>query len=208
MTAKQSLLYLPLFSLFTLPLTASAQTGLNPPTSGVSSVGGTPVPVGDQHRYLYDLRRISVSTNPLGWLFGSWGASASYGFRPNFAARIDVGYLRPVDSKVRGFEMGLGAPIYFRRLYDGVFLEPGILLRRMTEGTAHANTYGPQMLVGWQWMWDSGLNVAIAAGIGRNFSSDVKVASPMPGATPDNGKIDLAEEKVFGTGYVRFGYAF
>lgn len=185
--------------------------GVAGPARGTSSVDGHLVPVGDLHRYSYDQRRFLVSTNPLGWISGSFGASVSYGVHSNVAARLDLGLFLPVDSKVRGLEAGVAAPIYFRRLYDGVFLEPGVIVRRLTESGASANTYGPQVLLGWHWIWDSGLNLAVAAGIGRNFSSDIKPASTtgMSGTAPMMpAKIELAEEKVFASGYLRFGYAF
>ena len=89
-------------------------------------------------------------------------------------------------------EVGVGVPIYFRRTYQGVFLEPGIISRRFdSEGETVVTAAGPQMLVGWHWTWDSGLNVAIAGGLGRNWSTDSEY-----------------EEKIFGNGYLRFGYAF
>ena len=192
--------------------TATAQADATvTPARGTSNIDGYPVPVGDLHRNSHDHRRFVVSTNPLGWLLGSFGASISYGLHRNVAARLDLGAFRPIDSDVRGLEAGVGAPIYFRRLYDGVFIEPGVIIRRVSEKGASANTYGPQVLLGWHWMWDSGLNVALAAGVGRNFSSDIKPANTttMNDAAPMMpAKLSLAEKKIFASGYLRFGYAF
>jgi hypothetical protein len=49
------------------------------------------------------------------------------------------------------------------------------------------------VLVGWHWTWDSGLNMALAAGVGRNIS-----------ASDD----DFEEESIFPNGYFRIGYTF
>ena len=50
------------------------------------------------------------------------------------------------------------------------------------------------MLVGWHWMWDSGLNVALAGGLGHNWAAS-------------NDYHDRGDDMFF-NGYLRFGYAF
>jgi opacity protein-like surface antigen len=166
----------------------------------VSQVGGTPVPVGDQHQYYYAYRRTNLSANPLGWIFGIYGVSLSHGLSDNFALRGDFNYFDFLgDDEGHGYELGVGLPIYFRRTYSGFFLEPGAIVRRYTDtgdleedGTT---TVGPQVLIGWHWMWDSGLNFAIAAGVGRNWATEDTDSSH-------------DDEELFGNGYLRFGYAF
>jgi hypothetical protein len=163
-------------------------------SSGVSTLNGQLVPVGDQNRYLYGYRRWNVSTNPLGMVLGSYGVSGSYALNANVAARADVSWYDPVGTNEgTGIELGLGAPIYFRKVYSGFFLEPGVLYRRLSQGDAHDTKVGPQVLLGYHWMWDSGLNVALAFGAGRNFGADSSAST---------------DEKLFATGYLRFGYAF
>ena len=54
---------------------------------------------------------------------------------------------------------------------------------------------GPQVLVGWHWSWDSGLNVAAAFGAGRNIAAE------------DNSE-DFDSDEIFANGYLRFGYQF
>lgn len=51
------------------------------------------------------------------------------------------------------------------------------------------------MLVGWHWMWDRGLNLAVAAGVGRNWPRQ-------------DTESDYDDEAPFVNGYLRFGYAF
>lgn len=192
-----------LFAAMVLPLAAHAQTapGTTPSStdelnddSNLSQINGTPVPVGTHNEYYYSFRRWNVSSNPLGWMIGSYGVSASYGITDNVALRGDMNYFRPTGGD-DGFEIGVGAPIYFRRTYTGVFLEPGLIVRRFGDDGWSETTAGPQMLAGWHWIWDSGLNVAVAAGVGRNWSTD------------DDAN-HYGDDELFANGYLRFGYAF
>jgi len=192
-----------------LARSASAQPGNTQPgaqpaappsdQSDLSHIRGTPIPVGDHHRYHYRYRRLNVSANPVGWILGLYGVSGSYALGQNVALRADVNYFDFIDSDDTGFEFGVGAPIYFRRVYSGFFLEPGLIARRFDggDGDVEGNTtVGPQVLVGWHWIWDSGLNLAVAAGVGRNWSSD------------DSEDSSHDDEELFPNGYLRFGYAF
>lgn len=171
----------------------------------VSHINGQLVKVGESNDYHYTFKKTIVSTNPIGWIYGAYGVSVSHALNNHVAVRGDVNYLSGfLDEETSGMEVGVGAPIYFRRTYQGVFLEPGFISRRLThtcQGCSGAGgdvmdsetTFGPQMLMGWHWTWDSGLNVAVAAGVGRNWSS------------ADD---EWDSEKIFANGYLRFGYAF
>jgi hypothetical protein len=174
----------------------------------VSHLNGQLVKVGETNDYKKSFKRTIISTNPLGWIYGAYGASVSHALNSHIAVRGDVNYLSSfLDEGTTGLEVGVGLPIYFRRTYQGVFLEPGFISRRLdhdrggcdgcsSTGSSMATetTFGPQMLIGWHWTWDSGLNVALAGGVGRNWS------------TADGD--DDGSEKIFGNGYLRFGYAF
>lgn len=167
------------------------------PPGDVSTLNGELVEVGDQNKYRYSYKKMNVSSNPLGWIVGSYGVSVSYAVSANVAVRGDINLYDPIDSDVHGFELGVGAPIYFRKVYSGIFLEPGLVARTMSAGDNYnSNTLGPQVLLGWHWYWDSGLNVAIAAGVGRNWASE------------DSDQYHQDDEEIFGNGYMRFGYAF
>jgi Protein of unknown function (DUF3575) len=180
------------------PAQAAVAQPSGAPGNDVSHIGGTPVPVGDHNQYHYRFRRTNLSTNPIGWVLGIYGASLSYGFSDHIAVRGDLNYFDFLNDDGHGYEIGVGLPIYFRRTYSGVFLEPGFILRQYGEDEDYDDntTMGPQVLVGWHWMWDSGLNLAIAAGIGRNWSRE---------DSPDS---DFDDEEPFFNGYLRFGYAF
>jgi hypothetical protein len=180
-----------------LPTTASAQPPAGheappapPPRGDLSHIDGVPVPVGDHNQYYYDFRRWNVASNPIGWIAGIYGLSVSYGFHDNVALRGDANLysLKGGDS---GYEVGVGLPIYFRRTYQGVFLEPGLIVREFENSSSP--TMGPQVLVGWHWTWDSGLNVAVAGGLGRNFAASDR---------------DFSGDDLFANGYLRFGYSF
>lgn len=169
----------------------------------VNHINGQLVPVGQENDYLKKYKRWNVSTNPLGFIWGSYGVSVSYGLNQNIAIRGDLNYYSPpgIDT-VSGVEVGVGVPIYFRRTYQGLFLEPGIISRTFKDtyscdtcssSETTNTTFGPQILVGWHWTWSSGLNFAIAAGAGRNWASK---------------DTEYGSDEVFPNGYMRFGYAF
>lgn len=160
------------------------------PRGALSHINGVPVPVGDHNQYYYETPKTNLSANPLGWAFGFYGVSASVAVHDHVAIRGDVTYYDWGD--INGTEVSIGAPIYFRRVYSGLFLEPGFMVRNMRDSDGDDTTIGPQALVGWHWMWDSGLNFAVAFGGGRELRS---------------GKNDF-EDEPFINGYMRFGYAF
>jgi hypothetical protein len=177
--------------------------------SNVSTIHGQLVPVGDKNQYTYDFKKWNVSTNPLGFIWGSYGLSLSYGISQNIALRADVNYYsysanlgttKDTEMTWKGFQAGIGAPIYLRRTYQGAFVEPGVVIEHGESalGTEKATTttvFGPQMLLGWHWSWDSGFNMAVALGAGRNFSADKNADGS-------------SNNDVFAAGYLRVGYAF
>lgn len=153
----------------------------------VSHINGQVVKVGERGDYLYDNgKHTNVSSNPIGWMFGFYGLSISHAVHPNVAIRGDVNIYRVDGSD--GHEVGVSAPIYFRRAFQGPFLEPGVVSR----GFEHSGreTVGPEMMFGWHWSFDSGLNVAMALGALRDLNSSSRSIDAEP------------------TGYFRVGYAF
>jgi len=185
---------LTVFSLVTL-LGAQAAladyAAVDVPAENVSTLNGQLVPVGEQNRYQYSHPEWNVSTNPIGLVLGLYGASVQYAPHNVFSLRADVNYYDPVGGgDASGFEVGLSAPIYFAKMYSGFYLEPGVAYRRFSENSEDFSHVGPQVLVGWHWFWDSGMNVSAAFGVQRNFSE----------------KDD--DDKVLPNGYLRIGYAF
>jgi hypothetical protein len=163
--------------------------------NNVSHINGTPVPVGTRGEYLYRFRRTNISMNPVGWIMGFYGASLSYAFHDNIALKGDVTAFSEDGS---GFtEFSLTAPLYFRRAYQGPFIEPGLMSREYDDGDSER---GPQVMVGWHWTYDSGWNMAMAIGGGRDFSNDSDY--------DDEYGYEDEDDEPFFNGYFRVGYAF
>jgi hypothetical protein len=144
-------------------------------------------------------RSTNVSLNPVGWLVGLYGLSVSRGLGQHVALRADANYFRPTGS-LHGFEVGVGLPLYPRHTYDGLFFEPGFIVRRTaSDDEPHGcecrrSSVGPQLLLGWHWRWDNGVNLAVAFGLGSNWVADDSDEDP--------------GDNIFFNGYLRLGYAF
>ena len=131
-------------------------------------------------------------------MFGFYGLSVSEAVSSNVAIRGDANLIS--TDGMHGYEVGISAPIYFRRVYNGPFLEPGLIARGSsndagvaydcTDCTSSSSTtmVGPEVLFGWHWTFDSGLNVAMAFGAARDMNKDGN-SDPSP------------------AGYFRIGYA-
>jgi hypothetical protein len=171
----------------------------NEPWQNVSHINGTLVKVGEKQDYLLSYKKLNIATNPIGWIVGIYGVSASYALGQNVAIRGDANYFN-MDNE-RGYEIGVSAPIYFRRVYSGPFIEPGIVARGFESmddyaydcydcSSSTSTLLGPEVLFGWHWTFDSGLNIAAALGAARDVSGDANSSSdPEP------------------VGYFRIGYA-
>lgn len=156
----------------------------------VSKVAGQIVPDGDRNQYYLDYKRWNISTNPFGLIYGSYSLSGSYAIHKNFALKGDLNFYDYVGSSEKGTEVSLSVPIYFKKVYSGFFLDPGFVYKTTTKDRKTKSSAGPQVLVGYSWMWDSGLNVAIAAGVSRNVFAKEEY------------------ESIQGNSYLRIGYAF
>ena len=167
----------------------------------VNHINGTVVPVGERGAYLKKFRRVNLSTNPIGWMAGFYGVSASYAVSENVVIRGDVNVGKQFEHD-DGIEVGISAPIYLKRAYSGPFIEPGLLVQSWKDSYDYAyygDSYGSsasttgrvlvEMLAGWHWTFDSGLNFALAAGASREINGD-------SGSDPHF------------AGYFRVGYAF
>ncbi len=180
------------------PVVATAPDGAphNEPWENVSHINGQLVKVGEKTDYILKYRKLNIATNPIGWMFGIYGVSASYALSQNIAIRGDANIIN-IDHQ-SGYEVGISAPIYFRRVYSGPFIEPGLISRGLRddydyeyscEGCESNDTMvGPEILFGWHWTFDSGLNVAMAFGAARDLDSE-SGSDPQP------------------AGYFRIGYA-
>lgn len=160
--------------------------------NNVSHINGTPVPVGSRNEYLYERRKTVIMVNPVGWLMGFYSGSLSYALSDNIALRGEVSaFDEPGGDDSDGYtELDIGAPLYLRRVYEGPFVEPGLMSRSYRGGDSEL---GPQVLIGWQVMYDSGWTMAAAMGGGRSIA-----------------KLDDedGDQSLFFNGYFRVGYGF
>src|SRR5688500_12283603 len=102
---------------------------MNERWNNVSHINGHPVEVGDRDKYLLSYKKTNVASNPIGWMFGFYGLSVSHAVSPNIAVRADGNFISL--DEVSGYEVGLTVPIYFKRVYEGPFLEGGLLVRNI-----------------------------------------------------------------------------
>jgi hypothetical protein len=208
MFARFTLLFLTLVSLSGSTALARAYED----NDNVSSMKGQLVEVGDRNKYHYDYPRTNLSLNPFGLIMGQYGFSGSYAVTDNIAARGDINYAEAVEGQGSGYELGLSAQIFFKKMYNGIYLEPGIVrMHRDHKTIADYDAFGPQIMLGYTWFWDSGFNVALAMGGGRNWmkSSDYDDASDDVDVDSDDNEAEIETNgRFFGNGYLRVGYAF
>jgi hypothetical protein len=163
---------------------APAAAPQNEDWSNLSHINGQLVPVGVKNDYMLKFRRTNIASNPIAWMFGWYQLSLSHGLTNNIAARFDVsGWSLDHNS---GYQLGASAQIFFKRVHSGPYLEPGLIIRH--EATNYDYAYagdcyscydynnsttwtGTQVLFGWQWMFDSGFNVAAAVGAAKPFAA-------------------------------------
>ena len=169
----------------------------------VSHINGQVVPVGERGNYLVTKwKKTNIATNPIGWMVGFYGLSISHAVHNNVAIRGDVNLINIDDGNTKGYEIGASLPIYFKRVFSGPFMEPGIIVRDFDDDDSFCDfdcgnraSVGPSVVFGWHWTFDSGLNVAAAFGIMRNINNDRMNEF-------DGG------EQIEPSGYFRVGYAF
>jgi hypothetical protein len=159
----------------------------------VSHINGRPVPVGERGDYLYKWKKTNIASNPIGWMLGFYGLSISHAVGEHAALRGDGNLFREIDGDGEGYELGVTVPLYLKRVYQGPFIEPGIMIRDLNTNDSSDAFVGPQVNVGWHWTFDSGLNVAFAVGVARRL---------------DERDPDSYESSVEPTGYFRVGYAY
>jgi len=184
------------------PGVAAPQAPQNEDWNNVSHINGAPVKVGERSDYLYKWKTTNIASNPIGWMMGFYGISVSQALNENVAIRADANLFDIRESNTRGYEVGLSVPIYFKRVYQGPFLEPGLIVRDMDDAGDIDDGYedndrpsaGPSVVFGWHWTFDSGLNVAAAFGLMRDMNRE--------SMDEYDGGSDLEP-----SGYFRIGYA-
>jgi hypothetical protein len=169
--------------------------------SNVSHINGTPIKVGERGDYLYKFKKTNIAANPFGLFFGMYDLSVTHALSQNIAIS---GAITHIDDEFT--QLSATLPIYFKRAYSGPFLEPGLLVRSQRDyyyddcyDCSYGGSYnetsrswtGPQMMLGWHWSFDSGLNLAAAFGVAKRLNNTSEYG--------DNTEAN---------GYFRVGYAF
>jgi hypothetical protein len=187
------------------PAVAPNGAPINEPWSNVSHINGTPVPVGGRNAYLYEFKKTNLSVDPFGPFWGYYDVAVAHAVSNNVALSAGVtGWNHNGDT---GYQVTVSAPIYFRRTFSGPFIEPGLIVRSSNNGYdadaacdgcggSTANVWaGPELLFGWQWNFDSGLNVSWALGVAKH-------------AVENGNEMNSGDSDPDFNGYFRVGYNF
>jgi hypothetical protein len=163
--------------------------------NNVSHINGVPVKVGERQDYLFTTKKTNIAANPFGLFFGLYDISVARSLSRNVAASFAF------TGTDEFYQLSATLPLYFRKTFSGPFLEGGLLIRSQKDydyaydcydcSTMTTTWSGPQMMFGWHWTFDSGLNVAFAGGVAKRM-------------TNSNGSSNDTE----GNAYFRVGYAF
>src|SRR4029077_7226231 len=94
------------------PVPAPQPAPQNEDWANVSHINGQLVPVGQRNDYLYRIRKTNLATNPIGMMFGTYGASQSTALTQNVAVRCDASAWSADHGSRSGYELGVTAPIY------------------------------------------------------------------------------------------------
>jgi hypothetical protein len=150
--------------------------------------------------------KLAVTTDPIGLITGTYALSGTYvvsnrvGIRADVAVTAEMAGLPDSGS----WRASINVPIYLDRALQGPYLEPGLALANRfmgysegigvlgggsTDGIGgvgqmstvylpmHAQSFEPQIFVGWQWLYRSRMSIAGAIGASRHFATDGSGAS-------------------------------
>jgi hypothetical protein len=171
----------------------------------VSHINGQIVKVGERGDYLINNHQhINVAGNPFGPFFGYYDLAVTYNLSQNIAISGSLAGWSEGNGDHTGYQATISAPIYFRRTFSGPYLEPGLITRTSNYNDSYAASCascsdyssskqwaGPELLLGWQWTFDSGLNLAAAIGPAKHL-----------------GDSQMSSNDTDVNGYFRVGYAF
>jgi hypothetical protein len=163
------------------------------------------IPVGDKHMFTNTYKTWNVWTNPFGFFFGSFNIGASYALHQNIKVNVEPQFIYyfSASPKVVGGGATISSSIFFNKVYQGFYLEPGArilyLSQNQTLGSSDVNGVvgGPQLVAGWGWTWDSGFTVNMGLGMGYFWGSvgrDITDTDSFQGVLP--------------AGNFQFGYSF
>jgi hypothetical protein len=163
--------------------------------------------------------------SPLGWAFGSFGASGYVLIEKHFAVRGNVarwtdggalGALLREDAAGGSItDVGIGGVWYPLRAWGGPLIEIGALLRSRdtyraafdVRVTTRSTRVAGRALIGWS--WDITSNVFVAFAVGGSWGRESgKVTSVDDGDPGEAMTTPLRRKQLEGESYLRFGLAF
>ncbi len=176
--------------------------------NNVSHINGSIVPVGERNAYLYTFKKNNLQTNPLAWMFGYYQIAAQHALSQNIALSVELSGWSTNHGNASGYSVSATLPIFFRRAFSGPFLEPGLVIHNDSNDNSCYCTYdstsspsssghtwaGPEVMFGWAWMFDSGLNISAAFGAAKRLN--------------DNSSSSYSSDDPEPVGYFRVGYSF
>lgn len=181
--------------------------------NNVSHINGSIVPVGERNQYLYAFKKNNIQSNPLAWMFGYYQVAGSHALSQNIAASLEISGWSTNNGTESGYSIAPSLQLYFKRTFSGPFLEGGLVIHHdssnydsydyaggcydcSTSSTMNRDWMGPEVMFGWAWMFDSGLNVSAAFGAAKRMTD-----SKMNDGYSSNDEPEPV-------GYFRVGYAF
>lgn len=171
-------------------------------------------------------------SSPIGWPYGTFGASLYVGVGHHVAVRGNLAwyenqgsFLEDVASAASGGEVpsysgsfrdtGIAAIWYPRRLWNGPMLEAGVLQRARDTGyqaefedgiKTTTTTYAGRAMVGWSWLIGQHVFVAVAIGASAGKESGQETLIPdNPTKMPTTRSVHRTQ--VDGEAYLRIGLA-
>ncbi len=178
--------------------------------NNVSHINGSIVPVGERNAYLIASKKNNIQSNPLAWMFGYYQIAGQHALSQNIAVSVEVSGYSTDHGSQSGYSLAATLPIYFKRTFSGPFLEAGLVIHGdngatydscydcaygSTSSSSSTRTWaGPEVMFGWAWMFDSGLNISAAFGAAKRMSGSDSYSYSSDQPEP--------------VGYFRVGYAF
>jgi hypothetical protein len=180
--------------------------------SNVSHINGSIVPVGERNAYLYAFRKNNLQSNPIAWMFGYYQIAGQHALSQNIAAGLDISGWSTEHGSESGYSIAPTLQVYFKRTFSGPFLEGGLVIHHDSSDNAYYDCYscsgsatsmshdwmGPEVMFGWAWMFDSGLNISAAFGAAKRMTDSQQQNDPYASSSDEPDPV----------GYFRVGYAF
>ena len=138
--------------------------------------------------------RLLVGTDPIGLVHDSYALTASYALSDHVAARGEIQLQRDDFDSLEVWHYRASLPLFLDRTFHGPFIEPGFVQMHATYMNYDIRTFGPSMMVGYQWTFHDRYSIAGAFGESKIWST-----SSTPGVLYAGGGPEW---------YVRVGYVF